>query len=186
MFDKLEGEVFKSINIQGFTHYYVSNVGRVSNGEIIMKLSTNEWGYKRVCLSSLGKPKKFFVHRLVASTFIGEPEQEGLVVNHLNCIRDDNRPENLEWTTVKGNVHHGIEHGEIDLERLKKQASRANKAANLARHRPVRLICLETGASCDYESVIQASILTGLDKRAIGAVARGNRNSHKGYIAVYL
>lgn len=43
------------------------------------------------------------VHRLVAETFI--PNPEGLPeVNHINHVRDDNRAVNLEWCTTAQNV----------------------------------------------------------------------------------
>lgn len=186
MFDTLEGEVFKNVTYAGFSHYYVSNMGRVSNGEIIMKQFNHKDGYKRITLSSQGKSKKFAVHRLVAHTFIGEPPSEGMQVNHLNFIRHDNRPENLEWLTNKDNIHYSIDAGNIDLDRLRGQAEKANKASNVARRRKVKLINLETFEEEIYNSVVEASEKTGLDKRAIGAVARGKRNSHKGYTALYI
>ena len=56
-------------------------------------------------MSVSGKPKREFVHRLVAKSFICNPlllEQ----VNHKNGIRDDNSEHNLEWVTCGQNHEH--------------------------------------------------------------------------------
>lgn len=47
------------------------------------------------------------IHRLVAAAFI-HPIPEGMEVNHLNGIRDDNRIENLEIVTPSENMAHAF------------------------------------------------------------------------------
>lgn len=98
-------EIWKAIDF--CKGYEVSTFGNVRNINTNKTLKQNymEKGYKRVALFCNGKRKWLLVHRLVAQTFIDNPENK-LEVNHINFIKDDNRVENLEWVTRKENVKH--------------------------------------------------------------------------------
>lgn len=111
-------EIWK--DIKGFEgRYQVSNMGRVrgldrwTNHEIpqfvkgqMLKLSTNSGGYFRVSLSDGSRNYSHYtVHRLVALHFV-PGYKKGLVVNHINEIKTDNRAENLEWCTYKYNLNY--------------------------------------------------------------------------------
>lgn len=63
--------------------------------------------YRRISLSVSTIRKAHFVHRLVAEAFIG-PCPAGQEVNHKNGIRDDNRPENLEYVSRSENLLHSF------------------------------------------------------------------------------
>ena len=58
-----------------------------------------------VILSKNSKTKPFTVHRLVATTYLPNPENKPQV-NHINGIKHDNRLENLEWNTKSENQRH--------------------------------------------------------------------------------
>ena len=104
----MEEEVWKSIrDYEGL--YEVSNLGRVKSlnyrktgKKKILKNVENNKGYLTVYLTKNGKRKLFQVHRLVAETFIPNPEDKPCV-DHINTIRDDNRVENLRWVTYEEN-----------------------------------------------------------------------------------
>lgn len=98
--------------------YYISDTGEVfcnlgqgnrRNGVKVqlysIKPRSTKTGYTRVYIrnSITNKRKDYYVHRLVAKYFISNPENKKYV-NHKNCIRNDNRVENLEWCTVKENT----------------------------------------------------------------------------------
>ena len=103
---------------------YVSNYGEVKqiiNGEdkMLHQFVDNK-GYMRVTVRRCDENgntipgKSVRVHRLVGEAFI--PKVEGLdVINHLSGNKQDNRAENLEWTTSAGNTQHAKEHGLLKI-----------------------------------------------------------------------
>ena len=56
-------------------------------------------GYYSVCLENR---KRYLLHRLLAETFLPNPENKPQV-DHINRNRSDNRVENLRWATAKEN-----------------------------------------------------------------------------------
>ena len=84
--------------------------GRGGNNRLfpgkILSPETTYQGYKRVRLSREGKTRRFTVHSLVAQEFIGE-YPKGLVINHIDENKANNRAENLEYVTQKENINHG-------------------------------------------------------------------------------
>lgn len=122
-------------SVVGFEGIYeVSNLGRVKSLDRhvavghegkgrrlvsgkMLKLQRNTTGYNvlDLYLASQGefrKPVK--VYRLVAEAFIGIAPSSKHVVNHINGIKTDDRPENLEWITQSENMAHA---GELGLMR---------------------------------------------------------------------
>lgn len=103
--------------------YQVSNYGRVKSISYfnhankksyprnkILKPLKNEKGYLRIDLAKNGKSKKVRIHRLVAQTFISNPNnyQE---VNHIDGNKQNNRVDNLEWCTHSYNMKHAVKLG---------------------------------------------------------------------------
>ncbi len=89
-------------------NYLCSNLGRIKSTyrkKRILKPKVDKDGYLEYCLRKDGQNVYRRGHRLVAETFISNPLSLP-VVNHLNNIPEDNRVENLEWSTVANNTRH--------------------------------------------------------------------------------
>ena len=97
-------EIWKSIlDYEGL--YEVSNYGRVRSVyryKRILKPMISNSGYERVDLFKNKNRKQFSVHRLVALTFIDNPEGKE-IVNHKDENKLNNHMDNLEWVTNKEN-----------------------------------------------------------------------------------
>lgn len=76
-------------------------------------------GYLRVDLSKGGKATHHFVHRLVAMTFVPNPEGKP-IANHLDGNKRNNRSSNFEWATDSENTQHYYD--------LKKSSEHARRA----------------------------------------------------------
>lgn len=87
----------------GNTIYRVRNVIPTNNGNGYMIVSfpieTDEGRIRR----------NFYVHRLVATAFVDNPENKP-EVNHLDYVRHNNRSDNLEWVTDGENTQYSKEH----------------------------------------------------------------------------
>ena len=84
-----------------------------------LKPYKNCWGYMLVDMRKEGKRYIKCVHRLVAETFISNPENKP-EVNHKNGIKTDNRMENLEWVSHSENNKHKYPLQQVLLQHLKK------------------------------------------------------------------
>ena len=89
--------------------YWVNQYGIVlkSNKGVIKKLNTydNGLGYKMVSLKINGKYKLYYVHRLVANSFINN-DLNLSEINHIDFDKSNNCASNLEWCTRVYNVRH--------------------------------------------------------------------------------
>ena len=117
---KLEGvlkeiiESFRFIILEGtITNYIISRNGIVINtktGKIIKQFRCSYGRYNAIHINVNGKNYKRMVHRLVAQAFIPNPENKPQV-NHKDSNTFNNWDWNLEWVTIKENVHHMIQVG---------------------------------------------------------------------------
>lgn len=107
-------EIWKPVvGLEG--QYEVSNLGRarsldrIENGPRrrarkgrILKPGIRN-GYPCLFLPSGGGQRKYNIHRLIAAAFIGSPP-DGAVVDHINGVKQDNRLENLRYTSISENT----------------------------------------------------------------------------------
>ena len=85
-----------------------------SNGLVYIPTSGNNKGHWTAGSTSsnkyklIGYKKKYYsIHRLVAETFIPNPENKPFI-DHINRDRSDNRVENLRWVTAQENQNNTI------------------------------------------------------------------------------
>lgn len=95
----------------GNEDYMVSTLGRVMSLKFNRRRILKAWvvvagggiGYLKVSLSKMGKRRIWKVHRLVAKTFVPNPDDKENV-NHIDGNSLNNVPSNLEWCTPKENT----------------------------------------------------------------------------------
>lgn len=99
-------------DIENYPNYQVSDLGSVRNkltGKLL-RLVKDKYGYMSVCLCKDGAPKRVRIHRLVATSFIPNPDNKR-TINHINGCKTDNYVSNLEWSTYSENNIHSIKTG---------------------------------------------------------------------------
>ena len=109
-------EIWKDIpNYEGI--YQASNYGRIKrikNGYIQNNYIDKRDGYCHTTLSYKGKNKVYQTHRIIAMTFIDNPDNKP-VVNHIDGNKTNNNVNNLEWCTHQENVIHARDVLKIDF-----------------------------------------------------------------------
>lgn len=147
------------------TDYSVSTEGEVRKDTTNYILSqSSQQDYKFVGLIINGKQKRMRVHRMVALTFIDNPDNKPYV-NHINGNRSDNNVENLEWVTPSENTQHAVDTGLFKS----------------GRKRAVIQYNLNGEQMATFESASEAARQTGGSQSKITMCCRRQRDSANDY-----
>ena len=107
----MEEEIW--LDVKDFPDYKISNFGNVKSfkrGEKLLSPNPHKYPngiYYSICLYNDGKRHDRKLHRLVASTFIPNPENKPCI-DHLNRNPSDNHVSNLRWVTALENNQNRI------------------------------------------------------------------------------
>lgn len=93
--------------LKEYPRYKIHTDGTVINpNNKVLTVWKDKAGYCFVTMkNSEGEYKKLRLHRVIATAFIQNPENLP-EVNHIDGDKSNNKSENLEWTTSKGNKEH--------------------------------------------------------------------------------
>lgn len=172
-------EIWK--DIKGFEGLYqVSNIGRVKSlsrtvrsntcgfrelPERILSNCKSSCGYNLVVLCKNGRRYNKMVHRLVAETFIYNPN-DYKEVNHKDENKLNNIVTNLEWCNRKYNANYGT-----GIERCSKQ-----------KWKPVVMLDkISNNVIQEFGSAREASLNTGVNYKSISSVCRGRNKTAGGF-----
>lgn len=144
--------------------YQVNALGEVrnirTNPPRLLKPWRHPAGYTCVTLCKDKKKTKYLVHRIVAETFLPNPENKPQI-NHKNGNKADNNVDNLEWCSNAENAHHSA-------------YILGNESTNAKR--PV--VCMDTLQV--FPSISEAARAVGGCNQDIVKCCQGKRYTHKG------
>lgn len=153
-------------DIRGYEGLYaITMTGRVWSykSKKFLKPGIILGGYQNVVLCKDGKTKNFRVHRLVAETYIPNPDNKPQV-GHIDDNPRNNCWDNLYWTTSLNNNNYG-------------NRAKSPWAAK-------KVICLETNQI--FRSTQEAAEKMGLCRQCISDVCCGKHKTHSGYHFEYV
>ncbi len=163
------------IDIDGSIYSRDYRFGR--KGQLIKRTMQENFGYT-ICsiLDNNGHKKWRRVNRIVAEAFIPNPDNLP-VVGHKNNIKNDNRVENLYWTTFSENTQKAVD------DKLLKN----DKGIEDSQSKPVNMY--ETCSNKllkSFGSISEAVRETGLSKTTIARQAKYKRPTRRDYYFRYI
>ena len=148
---KLESFKGEIREIPGYPRYYTDTKGNVYSARYgllrIMHPALDKDGYPYVTLRVPGMYNTPRVHKLIALSYISNPENKP-EVNHKDGVKRNNTPGNLEWATSKENSVHAVK---MNLRHPKKGSNHHSSI-------PVEVYDANMCKIAEYESQNQACI----------------------------
>jgi hypothetical protein len=127
-----------------------------------LKSGSDYGGYQIVTLCENKKRFTKTVHRLIALAFYGDSD---LPINHINGVKKDNRPVNIEYCTAKENTRHALKNGLLKPNTI--------EIAEKKRKPIMQIDLMSKVIIATYESTHQAARETKINRGNICNCARG-------------
>lgn len=160
----------------GFEYSYeVSTMGRIRNkrNKNILVFRTDYMGYAKCNLYSHGRVKTCRVHRIVAETFIPNPDKKR-TVDHINGIKTDNRVENLRWATSFEQMHNPV------TSKDKKPLQDKNDYKRRV------LILFPNGEIKTFDTIINAAKAVNTSRNRLSGILNGKRKNTSDFVAKFV
>jgi len=138
-----------------------------------MKYGISEKGYFQICISILGKKTSKKIHRIVAETFIENPQNKR-TVNHKDFNKTNNNLENLEWATHSEQRVHCIENG-IGFLKNRDNTGVKNPRAKI---KDLDVINIRKIASTGANNNTELAKIYGLNESTINNIIKGRTWKH--------
>lgn len=173
--------------------YQVSNFGNVKSldkivfnngsrrynnikGRVLSQNKTNGNGYRIVSLNNNGCSKNYYIHRLVASSFL-ENKNSFKYINHKDENKLNNNIDNLEWCDAKYNANYGTSRERARQKLLNNKST----SKQVSSHDRNTMELIKT-----FPSISEASRQLNCAVQNISDALHGKQPTARGYIWKYL
>ena len=181
-----ESEIWKDVaEYEGL--YKVSNKGNIYSigrkdsrghrrrGRMLSPGHNSHSGYPQVGLRKNGVLKMKYIHRLVAETFLPNPEGRPQV-NHRDEDKVNNNVENLEWCTSEYNNTYGTR-----IEKVVQARSKKVKATNIKTNEVITFNSTQEAKLKGFSGGCVSAACRGVYKGRAGKLVGGDGRTYKGY-----
>lgn len=140
----------------------------IQKGKILKCGINTKTGYKMISLSKDGISKTKYIHKLVAETFLDNPNNYECI-NHKDENKLNNNVDNLEFCTKKYNCRYGNRNKKI-AEKLSKKINQYDLEGNFIK---------------TWDSSVQIERIININQRNVCLCCKGKRKTVGGYIWSY-